>query len=153
MKKILFVLILGSLVLPNLAQGAISGPVDCCKMRRAVDVDGLPCNANEIAGPTGTVPGSAACPFSGVLCVNAGDKWGVYCTINTMNAAVDWIFVILVTLSIVLTIMGAFQIMMSAGEPAKVEGGRNYIMYAALGLLVGFIARAIPSIVKAVMGY
>lgn len=146
MKKILFVLLFASLVVPSLAS-AISGPQDCCKLRRATEVDGVNCAADTIVGPSV----GATCDLGAVSC--AQSKWGIYCTINTLNAAVDWIFVILVTLSIVLTIMGAFNIMMSAGEPAKVESGRNYIMYAALGLIVAFIARAIPSIVKAVMGY
>jgi hypothetical protein len=70
-----------------------------------------------------------------------------------MNAAVDWIFVVLVVLAVVFTILGAFNIIMSQGDPGKVDSGRNYIMFAAIGLIAAFIARAIPSIVKAIMGY
>jgi len=42
--------------------------------------------------------------------------------------------------------------LMSAGDTTKVSSGRNYIMYAAIGLIVGFLAKAIPAIVKLAVG-
>jgi len=41
---------------------------------------------------------------------------------------------------------------MSAGSPEKVSSGRQYIMYAAIGLIVGLLAKAIPSLVRMIAG-
>jgi len=147
MKKILFILFVASLILPSLAL-AQSGPVECCKVRRSVTVDGQTYSKDSIVGPTDSVN----CDIDSGVTVPT-EKWGIVCAINTLNAAVDWIFVVLIVLAVVFTILGAFNIMMSQGDPGKVDSGRNNIMYAAIGLIAAFIARAIPSIVKAIMGY
>jgi len=43
-------------------------------------------------------------------------------------------------------------LLMAAGAPEKVTSGRNYIMYAALGLIVGLLAKAIPGLVRMIAG-
>ena len=81
------------------------------------------------------------------------ERWGLIALINTLNAAVDWIFMIMIVLTVLLGIWGAMNIVMAAGDAGKVNTGRNYIMYAAGGLIIAFLARAIPNLVKSVMGY
>ena len=44
------------------------------------------------------------------------------------------------------------NLIMAAGDPSKVTTGRQYVMYAVIGLIVGFLARAIPAIVKLAVG-
>ena len=77
---------------------------------------------------------------------------GVCCFLNTLYNVTDWIFVILVGVASIFVIIGAMNLLMSAGDPSKVSSGRNYIMYAAIGLIVGFLAKAIPAIVKLAVG-
>ncbi|MBI4359245.1 MAG: hypothetical protein HY577_01545 [Candidatus Nealsonbacteria bacterium] len=144
MKKILFVLLFASLVVPMLAL-AQTGPEDCCKIRRNITVDGTPCASGTVVGPTG-----GTCSL-GITCTT--EKWGLFCAMNTLYAITDWIFLFLILIVILLVIFGAFKIMMSAGDAAKVKEGRDMIMYAAIGLLVALVSRAVPSIVKAILGY
>ena len=83
---------------------------------------------------------------------NTNATCGVCCFLNTLYNVTDWIFVILVGVASIFVIIGAMNLLMSAGDPSKVSSGRNYIMYAAIGLIVGFLAKAIPAIVKLAVG-
>ena len=76
----------------------------------------------------------------------------MFCVMNTLYSITDWIFVILVALAGIFVIIGAFTLLTAAGSPEKVTSGRNYILYAAIGLIVGLLAKAIPSLVRMVSG-
>jgi hypothetical protein len=80
------------------------------------------------------------------------DKWGMLCLLNTIYNITDWIFVILMALAVIFVIIGAFTLVTAAGSPEKVSSGRNYIMYAAIGIVVALLARAIPALVKMIVG-
>ena len=77
---------------------------------------------------------------------------GVCCFTQTLYKVTDWFFVILVALAGIYVVMGAMNLLMSGGDPSKVTSGRNYIMYALIGLIIGFLAKAIPAIVKLAVG-
>ena len=77
---------------------------------------------------------------------------GMCCLLNTIYSVTDWIFIILVGLAGIFVIMGAVVILTAGGTPEKLTTGRNYILYAAIGLLVAFLAKAIPGIVKLLAG-
>jgi len=147
MKKILSTLVLLSvlavLVMPMVA---LAQPPECCQLKRAVTIDTTTYPAGAIVGPTG-----GYCPIGAITSVT--EKWGLVCLLNTVNTVIDWIFIILIAIVVIFVLMGAYTIMTAAGSPEKVTAGRNYILYAAIGLILAFFARAVPSIVKAVMGY
>jgi len=77
---------------------------------------------------------------------------GMCCLLNTIYSVTDWIFIILVGLAGIFVIMGAVVILTAGGTPEKLTTGRNYILYAAIGLLIAFLAKAIPGIVKLMAG-
>ena len=77
---------------------------------------------------------------------------GMCCLLNTIYSVTDWIFIILVGLAGIFVIMGAVVILTAGGTPEKLTTGRNYILYAAIGLLIAFLAKAIPGIVKLLAG-
>lgn len=79
-------------------------------------------------------------------------NYGMCCLLNTIYNVTNWIFVILVGIVTIFVIMGAFVLVTAAGSPEKVTSGRNYVLYAAIGLLVAFLAKAIPGIVKILAG-
>ena len=149
MKKIFFILVftclLGSLVLPMivLADDTLQ---DCCKLRKDIQIDADSCVKDSIVGPSG-----GSCTIGSINCTT--EKWGLFCVLNTIYAVTDWAFLIIVAIVIILVILGALNIMTSAGSPEKVKAGRDQIMYAAIGMLVAIIARAVPSIVRAIVGY
>jgi hypothetical protein len=45
-------------------------------------------------------------------------------------------------------LIGVFNIMTSAGEPNKVKTGKNYILYAAIGLGILLLARGIIAFIS-----
>lgn len=78
-------------------------------------------------------------------------KCGVCCLLQTLYSVTNWIFVILVGVASLFVILGAMNLLMSAGSPEKVSSGRQYIMFAAIGLAVGLLAKAVPAIVKLIV--
>jgi len=149
MKKIFFILVftclLGSMVLPMivLADDTLQ---DCCKLRKDIQIDADSCVKDSIVGPSG-----GSCTIGSINCTT--EKWGLFCVLNTIYAVTDWAFLIIVAIVIILVILGALNIMTSAGSPEKVKAGRDQIMYAAIGMVIAIIARAVPSIVRAIVGY
>ncbi|GAH61373.1 unnamed protein product, partial [marine sediment metagenome] len=59
---------------------------------------------------------------------------------------------ILVAFAAIMVLFGAFTLLTAGGAPEKVTSGRNYIIYAAIGLAVGLFAKAIPALVRVIMG-
>jgi len=157
MKKFLPILVLISflavLLVPMVASA--QGPPECCKIKRTIKIDTETCIGGQVAGPVdGTCPteiGTINCPTGAGT--TGSEKWGLFCVINTINTVVDWIFVILIALTVFFVLLGAINILTAAGDPLKLGKGRDYILWAAIGLILAFIARAVPAIVKAVMGY
>lgn len=153
MKKILSALVLigvFAVVLVPIIASAQEPPKECCILKRAITLDSSPCFVNEIAAPSAATAASGC--GTGAYCANSAAKWGMFCLMNTMYSITDWIFVILVALAGIFIIIGAMTLLMSAGTPEKVTSGRNYIMYAAIGLIVGFLAKAIPNLVRMISG-
>lgn len=136
MKKTLSVLILMAflavLAVP-LAAGAQQGPPANCTLKR-----------NLVAET-----GDTACQADNSVTIA---DHGLCCLMNTLYNVTNWIFVVLVALVGIFVIMGAFNYLTSAGDPEKTKNGRLYIMYAAIGLAVAFLAKAIPGIVGFVVG-
>jgi len=79
------------------------------------------------------------------------DEWGTICLLNVINRVFDWVFVFIIALVGVMIVVGAFNIITAGGEPGKVTTGRNFILYALIGMVVALFARAIPSIVAALI--
>lgn len=106
-------------------------PLESCVLTRNVGVSG--CDINT------------TCTFS------ANSKCGICCLLQTIYNVTDWIFVAMVALAGLLVIIGAFFLITSGGSPEKIGSGRKYIVFAAIGLLVGFLAKAVPAIVRAII--
>ncbi len=116
------------------------------------------------AGDTGTGQIPTTCKVThsgmklpaGVTCsINASTdiaSAGVSCMFNTIYTIIDWIFIIVMVLVVVFVILGAFTFLTSAGDPEKTKTARNYILWASIGLAVALLARAVPSIVSAIIG-
>jgi len=158
MQKFLPALVLLSflaiLVIPLIAS-AQEGPVECCKIRRTITLGSETCTKDLYAGPNNTTcvlsNAPPTCPTGGTAV--GSQTWGMFYLMNTINTVVDWFFAVLVVIAVLLTILGAFTLLTSAGSPEKVKSGRDYVLYAAIGLAVALIARAIPALVKSIIGY
>ena len=145
MKKILSALILVSLLLPTIILAAAPPPpaqVTGCTVRHIIP-----------AGYTGFVCPAAANTFCDFT-TPATPTWtcGACCLLDTIFTVTDWIFYIALAVAIIFIVLGAFTIITAGGSPEKVTSGRNYILYAVVGLIVGLAARALPAIARAIIG-
>jgi hypothetical protein len=147
MNKILFILLLGALVAPTLVL-AQTVPQECCKLNQKITISSSESYAKDVCvGNPGATGDSCGCGTPNP----ATTKWGLICALNVIYTIVNWIFLFLVIVAIALVLMGAWDIMQS-GDPAKTVSGRNKILVAALGLLVAFAAKAVPSLVSYLLG-
>lgn len=76
---------------------------------------------------------------------------GICCVVGTVYYVVNWVFTVLVIVAVVFVITGAIKILTSKGDTTAYGEGQNYILYAAIGLAVALMARAVPAIVKFVI--
>ena len=104
---------------------------------------------HTLTGFTGfTCPDSGtACPFDSTTLT-----CGACCVLDTVYTVTDWIFYIVFAIAIVFIILGALTIVTAGGSPEKVTSGRNYIMYAVVGVIIALAAKGIPSIARAILG-
>lgn len=114
-----------------LAQAEPIEPPSSCQVR--ADVNGR-------LGVTGCAEG--VCNYS------AADNCTICCLLGTVLYITDWVFVALIALVMVFVLMGAFNILTAAGDPGKIETGKNRILWAAIGFGLALLARAVPSIVR-----
>ncbi|MFQ6049549.1 MAG: hypothetical protein ACE5J0_00695 [Candidatus Paceibacterales bacterium] len=128
MKKILSNLIVMSVLAAVLVPGVASAqPAQTCTL------------AHTIAG----------CPAAGVACnLETDPGCALCCVLDAVYTVTDWIFLFLIAVVALLVIWGGFTIATAAGAPEKVESGRNYILYAMIGLAVALLSKAIPALVK-----
>ncbi len=136
LKTVFVGLMLMAVSLPVFAQEELP---DSCYVRAPTGVDA--CDAALGGTETGT------CSY-----VDDGDICGICCLLGTINYAVNWVFTFLIALTIIFVLLGAFQILTAAGSDEKISKGKNFIMFAAIGLALALLARAVPAIVKYVAG-
>ncbi|MDD5145511.1 MAG: hypothetical protein PHF44_01565 [Candidatus Pacebacteria bacterium] len=86
------------------------------------------------------------------VCNFTNSKCGMCCLLNTFYTITDWIFFFLIGLAVIFVIVAGFHFLFSGGSPEKTLMARNYLIYAAVGIAVGLLARAIPSLVKMLTG-
>ena len=147
MKKVLTGLVLVSLLailaapLVASAQEPVPAEIQKCKMRH--DLTGTDwTNRGFICAAKGS-----DCTFS-----DTAKTCGVCCIMDTVYTVTDWIFVGVVTLVVIFILWGAFNLLTAAGNPEKIKTGRDLIIFASIGMLVALLAKAIPWIVRNVLG-
>jgi FtsH-binding integral membrane protein len=92
------------------------------------------------------------CPAAGNPCPYTDPNCGPCCLLDTIYTVTDWVFYIILAIVIILIIWGAYMIMTAAGAPEKITSGRNFIIWACVGLIIALLARSIPSIARAIVG-
>ena len=80
------------------------------------------------------------------------DTYGMCCLINSIYVVTKWVTFIIGGIVGLMVIVGGFLIATAGGSPEKVKNGRNYILYAVIGMMVALFARAIPAIAKRLVG-
>ena len=75
----------------------------------------------------------------------------------SVNDLIDLLFGILwpvaVAFSIVMFVIAAFQFFTAQGDPEKVKGARNFVIWGVVGVIVALLAWSIPFIVRNTIGH
>lgn len=71
---------------------------------------------------------------------------------NLLDTAASWFLTIIIGLSVIFILIGAFFFVAAGGDTDKVEKGKQYILWAAVGLAVALLAKAIVQVVETFTG-
>lgn len=80
------------------------------------------------------------------------ETFGMCCLMNSIHTISNWVFVILIVVATIFIVIAGFTFVTAAGDPAKVTTARNYVLYALIGLVVAFLAKAILGVARMVIG-
>lgn len=121
---------------------------NCCRVSRTIEVNGTTYTKGDTVGNEATcnLDGGTAAPSK------TTKDWGLVCLLSTVGVIADWIFTFSMAIVIIFVVMGAFFLVTSTGDAQKVTKGRNYILYAAVGMIVALLAKAVPALVKNLLG-
>ena len=144
---------------PSGVAGGGAGP-ECCKLKKNIEIKGVTYTKDFVVGvrqmtvdecPPGAI--TTDCPTTGITTQNCATKhWGAICLFNTIYGVTDLLFGILMALAILFFVYGGITMVMASGDSEKFTKGKDYIMYALIGIFVALIAKALPSIIKTAMG-
>jgi hypothetical protein len=154
MKKIFVITLaisLAAIVLPSLASAQVAPP-ESCKMKALSRIDSDNNNIDDCPA-VGSSATYTKCYLDGsTTSCPAGVRGSICCVFSTLNYIINWIFFALIIVSVILGVWGGVVIATAAGDPAKLEKGRNWIIFAIIGVAVAILARAIPTFAKLIMG-
>jgi len=127
-----------AVVSPVFAQ---QGPVSSCKISSTNAT-----RINALIAPDSCAVSGGVCDYSG----NTG-SCGLCCILNTVYTFTDWAFFILLAIAVFYIILAGIKFVTSGDNPDEVSKARSMILYAAIGIGVALLARAVPSMVKFVL--
>ena len=129
----------------SVSAAQLEGPLNCCILRSDVDMgsDGSYSKDEIVGGEDGEC--SLGDPDQ------TTDQWGLVCLLGSVGAVAHWIFVTLMIVAPLMIMVGAYHIMTAGANPDSVKTGKNYIIWAAVGLLVGLFSNTIPSFISSLI--
>ena len=161
MKKILSFVILG-ILLVGLAAPILAGAQDqkvkeCCTIGQPINLDDTgatvvtKCDAKAIAAPD-TTAGAACNSGAAPSAVCGGEKWGMYCLVNTVYNVTNWLFYLMIVAVVIVFVIAGAMYMMAGGDSEKTKGAKGMMIYGIVGLVIALIAKLVPSVVKLIVG-
>ncbi|MDI6883115.1 MAG: pilin [Patescibacteria group bacterium] len=155
MKKILSAIVLAIILVGLSVSSSIQAvrfekPKECCILSHDIVIGGASCVADQSVAPDATA--AADCRATRGYCAVSKDRWGLFCVINSIMTITDWVFYILLVISVLMVIIGGFFYMTAAGDPEKAGKGKTIIVFAIIGLVIALLAKTVPVIVKYIVG-
>ncbi len=151
MKKIfknLFLLVALFLFLPRVSFGAeMGGPLECCELKSDVTLNGTLYSEGEIIGSDTT------CQFDNTTTTvdQSLNEWGLVCLMGSAGLISKWVFTALMVISPLMIMLGTYYIVTAGMDPERVGKGKKFIIWAAVGIVVGLFANAIPAMVSSLL--
>jgi len=63
----------------------------------------------------------------------------------------DWLFAILLIVAVIFITIAGYFFVTAAGDTDKVKRARDFVMYALIGVLVGFLAKGLVKLVETIV--
>ena len=70
----------------------------------------------------------------------------------TLNSITNWLFIALLIFAVIFIVLAAFQFLTGGGEPQQIAEARRKLIYAAIAIIVGSLARGIPAAISNIVG-
>lgn len=68
--------------------------------------------------------------------------------VNLFCSTIDWIFWLLIVLSVIMFLVGGYRYVTAAGESEKVSKANKTLLYAAIAVVVALVAAGVPTLVS-----
>ena len=72
--------------------------------------------------------------------------------VEAITAITNWLFVILSVIAVIFIVLAGLQFITGGGNPEAVGEARMKLMYAAVGIAVALLARAVPFVISSILG-
>lgn len=105
-----------------------------------VSLNILTLGLNSVALAQGTI----GFPQGQIPRVGPGTVGGL---VDLIRAIVRWIYIIFFVVAVAFVLIAAFRYLFAAGDPEKVKGARNMIIYAAVAFIIAFLAVGFEQII------
>ncbi len=71
---------------------------------------------------------------------------------DLLDNVTNWLFSILLVTAAIFIIIAGFYFVTASGDPDKTKKARDFVLYALIGVLVGFAARGLVYLVGTIAG-
>ena len=70
---------------------------------------------------------------------------------EVLDSITNWLFAILLIIAAIFIIVAGYLFVTAFGDPDKTKKARDFVMYALIGVLVGFCAKGLVLLVKTIV--
>ena len=71
---------------------------------------------------------------------------------RVLDNITNWLFAILLIVAAIFLIVAGYYFVTAQGDPDRIARARNMVLYALIGVLVGFVAKGLVVLVERVVG-
>ena len=102
-----------------------------------------------LAGALAATPAFAAAPIGGISPITPTGNLDV---VNVITTVVYWILGFSAMVAVLFLILGGLQYITAAGNEKRIEGAKNTILYAVIGLVVMLLSFVIVAFISQNVG-
>jgi hypothetical protein len=148
-KNIVLLSFLSLLLIPNFALAdELSGPLECCELKSDVNYGSGYSKGDVIASPS-----APECVLGGTTRTidYVTQEWGLICLMGSVGLITQWVFIGLMVVSPLMIMLGTYYIVTAGMDPERVGKGKKFIIWAAVGIVIGLFSNAIPNLVTSLL--
>jgi len=82
---------------------------------------------------------------------NLAPAWGAVQIMPTLERITNWLFALLLVVAAIFIIIAGYLFVMAMGDPDKTKTARSFVMWALIGVLVGFVAKGLIMLVDTIV--